>query len=612
MKGRNIGPYLIEGLLGAGGIGQVYAALDQDLGRRVALKALRPEYSQDPNLLERFRNEAASLARLSHPNITMLYSLFRQVKEDQQSVYMVMEIVDGATLEGLLRSLGRINTQGCLAVMAQATLGLSYAHAAGIIHRDIKPSNLMVNAAGLLKITDFGIARAQGSQRLTRHGTLVGTLSYIAPEQIKGHEADERSDLYSLACVLYEMLSGEKPFSGTTEYELIRAQLEAEPRPLTETLPELEPALAEAIGRALAKDPCERFASLTEFAQAIGATATAESSAATVQQEVLTPAALLADAAPPQEDPPEPWELSKTSLAVRLPHEIASAPDAMNRVPPREARWIRRRGLVAGLCAALVLGLGAGAYFVQTQQGGATGAVVHGSAAAPKMASADATHESPPPPPDQPPPAIVTQTAPPAPVVPVAVPPPPPAASPQTAPPPPVPSPPAPPPTVASAPEQPPDGTHLDSAQAVATPDPAAASLATPPETPADSKTTDAGPADGEHVSDGATDQRLAGRVSAYSPEGWPVVGGITVHLEGVGPLAPDAAKPVASWIASHGNYLACTQTAPGIYRCLTQQNLDLAQAILLNGAARASTNALTLYRDAEARAREAKRGLWR
>ena len=339
----SIGPYLIEGLLGSGGIGQVYAALDRDLGRRVALKALRPEYGHDPDLVERFRNEAASLARLSHPNITMLYSLYRAPEPERQGDCMVMEIVDGETLEALLQRLGRFTARGSLAVVAQAALGLSYAHASGIVHRDIKPSNLMLDRVGVLKITDFGIARVQGSQRLTRHGTLVGTLSYIAPEQIKGHEADERSDLYSLACVLYELLSGEKPFSGSTEYELIRAQLEAEARPLDDAVPGLDPAVAQAIRRALAKDPAERYASVAEFAQAVGATALAANAAAIVQQEVLEAAG---PPLPPAGRPASPAAGATATV-------VSTRPRASRRRPAR--RW-------AAAAGGIVLCLGAGAY----------------------------------------------------------------------------------------------------------------------------------------------------------------------------------------------------------------------------------------------------------
>ncbi|MEA2769574.1 MAG: eukaryotic-like serine/threonine-protein kinase, partial [Acetobacteraceae bacterium] len=144
MSGRIIGPYAIQGLLGSGGIGHVYSALDQDLGRLVALKALRPEFSDDPDLLERFRSEAANLARLNHPNITTLYSLYRETTSQRQNVFMVMEMVNGETLEAILARSGRLSSLACLAIMAQAIAGLSYAHSVGIIHRDIKPSNLML------------------------------------------------------------------------------------------------------------------------------------------------------------------------------------------------------------------------------------------------------------------------------------------------------------------------------------------------------------------------------------------------------------------------------------------------------------------------------------
>ncbi len=214
MTRQVIGHYEIQGLLGSGGVGYVYAALDRELGRAVALKALRPEFSSDPNFVERFRGEAANLARLNHPNITTLYSLHRGTAPDRDDMVMVMELVHGQTLKNVLACSQRLGVEACLAVIAQAVAGLSYAHRLGVIHRDIKPSNLMLNEAGLLKITDFGIARVQGSERLTRDGSIVGTLAYIAPEQIKGSEGDERSDIYSLACVLYELLTGSPPFRG--------------------------------------------------------------------------------------------------------------------------------------------------------------------------------------------------------------------------------------------------------------------------------------------------------------------------------------------------------------------------------------------------------------
>ena len=269
MTSRFIGRYEVTGLLGKGGIGQVYEARDTQLGRRVAIKALRPEYSADQGFLARFQAEAAALANLSHPNITGLYDL---LPLDGQ-LYMIMELVRGHTLEAVLARCKRLGVREALAVVAQTVAGLSYAHQQDVIHRDIKPSNLMLTESGVLKIMDFGIARVRGSQRLTRAGSIVGTMTYVAPEQIKGGEGDEQSDEYSLACVLYEMLSGDPPFQGETDYDLIKAHVERRPPPLAERIPDVPAPVEQALMRALAKAPEERFASIEAFSRALGAEA---------------------------------------------------------------------------------------------------------------------------------------------------------------------------------------------------------------------------------------------------------------------------------------------------------------------------------------------------
>lgn len=269
MPATQIGHYEIRSLLGRGGIGEVYWAFDTELERDVALKTLRPEFSLDRSFLERFRTEATNLAKLNHPNIATLYSLFK----DGDTMCMVMELVRGHTLETVLQKTGQFSMRDSLAVIAQAVAGLRYAHRMGVIHRDIKPSNLMLTDAGVLKIMDFGIARIQGSQRLTRQGDVVGTLSYAPPEQLRGHEGDGRSDLYSLATVLYEMLSGRLPFSATSEYELMRAQVETLPPTLEGLCRDLDSHVEEALMRALAKAPEDRFATVEEFGRALGATA---------------------------------------------------------------------------------------------------------------------------------------------------------------------------------------------------------------------------------------------------------------------------------------------------------------------------------------------------
>ncbi len=263
-----IGQYEIHEQLGEGGIGQVHAAFDTILQREVALKSLRPELLSDTNFVERFRAEATSLARLNHSNITTIYSLI----PDGKNLHMVMELVRGHTLDDVIKERnGPIPAREALAIIAQAADGLAYAHSMGVIHRDIKPSNLMIAENGVLKIMDFGIARVRGSQRLTRSGSIVGTLAYMAPEQLRGEEGDEHSDLYSLAIVLYEMLSGTPPFSATSEYDLMQAQINQRPDRLIPRVPGLDPRVENALLKALSKKPVQRFPSTRAFSDALGA-----------------------------------------------------------------------------------------------------------------------------------------------------------------------------------------------------------------------------------------------------------------------------------------------------------------------------------------------------
>ena len=265
-----IGHYRIVKLLGVGAMGKVHAALDTFLEREVAIKSLRAELTQDPDFVGRFRAEATSSAKLNHPNITTLYSPVLQGSD----LYMVMELINGRPLDEILRERGKpLGVKESLAIIAQAADGLAYAHQMGVIHRDIKPSNLMVADDGRIKIMDFGIARVRGSVRLTRAGTAVGTPLYMSPEQCRGGEGDERSDLYSLAVVLYEMLAGAPPFSGATEYDLTQAQIHAEAPPLVPRISGVTPEIESAIMTALSKRPEQRFPNMRAFSDALGATA---------------------------------------------------------------------------------------------------------------------------------------------------------------------------------------------------------------------------------------------------------------------------------------------------------------------------------------------------
>lgn len=283
MTPSTIGKYDIIGQLGAGGIGKVYAARDRQLGRTVAIKSLHAQFVSDKSFVERFREEAKILANLSHANITTLYDL---LDEDNQ-LHMVMELVRGHTLEDVLSRQRQLSLKQCQAIIAQAAAGLAYAHRMGVVHRDIKPANMMITEAGVVKVMDFGIARVSGSQRLTREGSIVGTLAYMPPEAIRGLESDQRGDLYSLACVVYEMLGGNPPFDLGTEYEMIRAHIEEPPVSLRKSLPGLPAAVDDALMRALSKAPADRFATMDEFGRALGLQAVAAQSTDILLTEIL-------------------------------------------------------------------------------------------------------------------------------------------------------------------------------------------------------------------------------------------------------------------------------------------------------------------------------------
>ncbi len=264
MIGRTIGNYRIEKKIGTGGVGEVFRATDLALGRTVAIKALRPELSAREQLLKRFRAEAKTLARLTHPNIAMLYAF---IEED--GLFMVMEYVKGRTLSSVIRTAGKMQPESALALFSQALDGLGYAHDLGVIHRDVKGSNLMVDAGFRIKIMDFGIARVVGSAHMTRVGNLVGTPEYMAPEQIRGGDATTRSDIYSTGILLYHMLCGRVPFRAQGDFETMRSQVDDPPPRLREFTPELPVAIEEVVLRALAKNPDDRFESTQDFAAAL-------------------------------------------------------------------------------------------------------------------------------------------------------------------------------------------------------------------------------------------------------------------------------------------------------------------------------------------------------
>ena len=266
-SGERIGPYRVVRRLGEGGVGEVFQAVDETLARDVAIKRLRPELAAREQLVARFHAEAQTLARLNHPNIATLYAL----EQAHGTTCMVMEHVEGDTIASLLRQRGPLGLQDGLRLALQALDGIGYAHARGVIHRDIKGSNLMIDATGTLKIMDFGIARVLGEERQTRAGQLVGTPEFMAPEQIRGEDADERSDLYSLAILIYSLFSGHSPFRANSDYDVMKAQVESAAPSILGDCPGLPPALDAVLSRAMAKHPNDRFQNVAQMREAIEA-----------------------------------------------------------------------------------------------------------------------------------------------------------------------------------------------------------------------------------------------------------------------------------------------------------------------------------------------------
>jgi serine/threonine-protein kinase len=264
MIGQVVGNYKILEALGEGGVGMVYKGVDTMLDREVAIKVLRPELARQTSVVERFRSEAVTLAKLSHPNIATLYSLFRH----GDHLFMVLEYIKGETLDHLLYRRGKIPTDEAIPYFCQALEGINYAHQRGIIHRDIKPGNMMLAEDGILKVLDFGIARLLGTNRMTRIGNVIGTLEYMSPEQVKGLETDARSDVYGLGIMLYEMLTGKLPFESENDFELMKMQTEQMPVLPRQLNPEIPSEVEAAIMKAVAKNPDDRFDSAGDFLEA--------------------------------------------------------------------------------------------------------------------------------------------------------------------------------------------------------------------------------------------------------------------------------------------------------------------------------------------------------
>ena len=255
------GRYVLAGLLGRGGMAEVHLARDQRLDRLVAVKVMRPDMAVDPSFRARFQREAHSAASLNDPAIVAVFDSGEDTADGLPLPYLVMEYVHGTTLLDLLRE-ERVDPRRALELTRGVLDGLVHAHAHGIVHRDIKPANVMLADDGQVKVMDFGIVRLldQGGAELTRTAMVIGTAEYLSPEQARGERVDARADLYSVGCLLYELLTGRPPFLGDTPLEVAWQHLREQPEPPSTRVPALDRACDGLVLRAMAKDREQRFA----------------------------------------------------------------------------------------------------------------------------------------------------------------------------------------------------------------------------------------------------------------------------------------------------------------------------------------------------------------
>ena len=254
------GRYELEKLVGSGGMSNVFRAHDRLLERTVAMKILHEQYTRDEDYVERFRREARAVAQLAHPNIVTVID--RGEQEGRQ--YIVFEYIEGENLKELTAS-GPLEPQEAIRLAIQVARALSFAHDRGLVHRDVKPQNVLLNDDGQAKVTDFGIARSLDVHGVTQTGTVLGTSDYIAPEQARGQKVDPKTDIYSLGAVLYELLTGEVPYSGDNFVAVAMRHVNEPPPSVLDRRPDCPLRLDLAIQRAMAKDPEERYGSMDEF-----------------------------------------------------------------------------------------------------------------------------------------------------------------------------------------------------------------------------------------------------------------------------------------------------------------------------------------------------------
>ena len=343
--------FRLERKLGEGGMGEVFEAVDLQTDARIALKLMRRELADDDRAVERFRREGAALAVVQHPAIVQI----REVGElDDGTLYLAMELLEGENLSVRLGRVGPMPPAQLLSIVRSLCDGLSAAHAAGIVHRDIKPSNIHLpdgegpdqdGPGAQVKLVDFGVARVRGFSKMTSSGLAVGTVRYMAPEQLSGAAVDERADLYALGVVLYEALSGEHPFERTSGEDPIGAVLVGRATPLSSLRPDLSPAITRVVHKAMARLATERFASARALADAFGAAVHAPPGSAPE----------LTAQSPARPAPMDP-ALAETALARPAPSSAPSEIPSQSQVRPKRSTAKKKRRPPVYLLLPLLVG----------------------------------------------------------------------------------------------------------------------------------------------------------------------------------------------------------------------------------------------------------------
>lgn len=346
--------YTLDRLLARGGMGDVHVARDERLGRQVAVKLLREELAASPDFVERFRREAVTAARLTHSGVARVLDY----GQDGAAHYIVMELVEGEDLGRLLARRRRLPADEAVSIAAQVCDALAAAHAAGFVHRDIKPSNVIVGPTGLVKVTDFGIARALGGSNLTQTGMIMGTAQYVAPEQVRGEPAVPASDLYGVGVLTFQMLTGRVPFDGDSPVAVAMRHLDSDvPRPGSE-VDGVPPALDAVVARATAASVADRFADAPQMAAALRASVTAATTVLPMGASAAGSTQMLpsANALPHQSTRAFPAASSATAAREAAPAPLSQS----RRTQPARRRtpWIVAGLVVVAMAAVAAFTLG--------------------------------------------------------------------------------------------------------------------------------------------------------------------------------------------------------------------------------------------------------------